>query len=234
LSLCEMSLLANAEITEPDTANAFGGAMDFTSPAQSTGKQSLWQFVSTNHTLLALWFAGPDEALSVLLPCCCCTANITKGLSPRNRVFIFSFVLVAVFFVTVCVSLEHQEPTWLWIFIWSVLFVLPATCRIKSELPPLSDRLMGLNSALSLPLRAEELGLLCLLLAVVIFAGVKGSYAEAAKLFADFFGSLLFAMCAEFLTLIWKYFFCAICCRCCLPPGQSPGYPGENGATIFV
>ena len=39
----------------------------------------------------------------------------------------------------------------------------------------------------------------------------------------DFFGAVLFGMLGEFVSLIWKYFFCAICCRCCLPPGQSPG-----------
>ena len=41
-----------------------------------------------------------------------------SGLSPRNRVFIFCLVLVAVFFVTVVVRLGESEPSWLWVFFW--------------------------------------------------------------------------------------------------------------------
>ena len=100
-------LLANAS---PDSVNAFGGNMDFSDPAAPEEKQSLFEFVGTNHTLLALCFAAPDSAPAVLLPCPCCTGNMTKGLSRRHRVFIFFFVLVAVFFVTVIVNLRDQEP----------------------------------------------------------------------------------------------------------------------------
>ena len=117
--------------------------------------------------------------------------------------FIFCFVLVAVFFVTVMVSLGNSEPSWLWIFLWSMLCVLPMTCRLKSELPALSVRLAPL-SAYTSPLRAEEVGLALLLLSIVIYAGVKGSYDEAGALVTDFFGSIAFAMGAEFVSLIWK------------------------------
>jgi hypothetical protein len=176
-----------------------------------------------------------------------------SGLSPRNRVFIFCFVLVAVFFVTVVVHLGESEPSWLWIFFWSMLCVLPITCRLKSELPALAARLSGLSACTS-PLRGEEVVLAALLLGAIIYAGVNGSFAKAGELFADFFGSIAFAMGAELVSLIWKvspfpspstrplhllggtfrlpfrndvvrwqYFFCAVCCRCCLPPGQSLG-----------
>ena len=117
--------------------------------------------------------------------------------------FIFCFVLVAVFFVTVLVSLGKSEPSWLWIFLWSMLCVLPLTCRLKSELPALSTRLAPVSTHTA-PLRGEEVALAVLLLSVVIFAGVKGSYGEAGALFADFFGSIAFAMGAEFVSLIWK------------------------------
>eukprot|EP00802_Teleaulax_amphioxeia_P022960 Tamp_23470.p1 GENE.Tamp_23470~~Tamp_23470.p1 ORF type:complete len:221 (+),score=16.39 Tamp_23470:39-665(+) len=208
--------------------------MDFApSPEQSATKQSLFEFVTLNHSFLALFFAGPEEAPSVLLPCPCCTSNITKGLSVRNRVFIFCFVVVAMFLVTVCVDLADSEPAWLWIFVWSVIFVLPLTCRMKSELPKLSHRLEPLTVVTG-PARAEEVVLFVALLTIVVVAGAKGSFEQAGSLFSDFFGSLLFAMAGEFVSLIWKYFFCSLCCRCCLPPGQSPGYPGEKGATIFV
>lgn len=150
-----------------------------------------------------------------------------------NRVFIFCFVVVAMFLVTVCVDLADSEPAWLWIFVWSVIFVLPLTCRMKSELPKLSHRLEPLTVVTG-PARAEEVVLFVALLTIVVVAGAKGSFEQAGSLFSDFFGSLLFAMAGEFVSLIWKYFFCSLCCRCCLPPGQSPGYPGEKGATIFV
>lgn len=184
-----------------------------------------------------------------------------SGLSPRNRVFIFCFVLVAVFFVTVVVRLGESEPSWLWVFFWSMLCVLPITCRLKSELPALSSRLSWLSLRTS-PLRGEEVALAALLLGAIIYAGVEGSFVKAGELFADFFGSIAFAMGAELVSLIWKvchfpspsrgqvprlggtfdcllggalslpsknevlrwqYFFCALCCRCCLPHGQSPG-----------
>ena len=72
-----MSLLANAQTSEPESANAFGGATDF-GASEASGRQSLAEFVANNHSLLSLWFAGPNEAPAVLLPCPCCSANVTR------------------------------------------------------------------------------------------------------------------------------------------------------------
>jgi hypothetical protein len=73
-----MSLLANAQTDEPSQNNTFGGATDFGASEPSTGRQSLPEFVAKNHSLLSLWFAGPDEAPAVLLPCPCCAADLTR------------------------------------------------------------------------------------------------------------------------------------------------------------
>lgn len=74
----DMSLLANAQTAEPSQANAFGGATDFGASEPSADRQSLPEFVAKNHSLLSLWFAGPDEAPAVLLPCPCCSADVTR------------------------------------------------------------------------------------------------------------------------------------------------------------
>ena len=53
----------------------------------------------------------------------------------------------------------------------------------------------------------------------------------AGSLVLDFFGTLALALCTEVVSLVWKYFFCAVCCPGCLPAAQSSAL---TGATIFV
>ena len=205
------------------------GGADADSPPLSA-PHGLLSFVATNHSCLALWFAEPGAAPQVLLPCPCCTGNVTKGLSVRHRVFIFAFVVVGIFCATVFVHISNQQPSWIWVYLYSVAVVAPVTCRIKSELPVWTFRLQALSARVA-PARMEEIGLSALLVSVVVWAAAKADAVTAGSLVLDFFGTLALALCTEVVSLVWKYLFCAVCCPCCLPAAQSPA---PAGATIFV
>ncbi|KAJ1483077.1 hypothetical protein T484DRAFT_1801629 [Baffinella frigidus] len=96
------------------------------------------EFILKNHSLLSIWFATPEEAPPVLLPCiCCCSASVTQGLSRRHRLFIFLFVVVCVLLITAwCQGSEHYEERHrLCIFLFVVVCVLRITSWCQGSGP---------------------------------------------------------------------------------------------------
>mmetsp|Transcript_49426 Transcript_49426/g.77232 ORF Transcript_49426/g.77232 Transcript_49426/m.77232 type:complete len:217 (-) Transcript_49426:229-879(-) len=182
------------------------------------GPASLGYFLCHSHTLLALYFAGPEEAPSVLLPCACCTGGVTKGVTRRHRFFLFFFVLISVFFVTLMVQLNHKEPVWLWIFGLSLVIVFPIVSRLKSDLPYISEALNNHPwKQYTGFINVEEAALFVFFIGAVIGGIVEGGIGTTASVVYHFFACFLFMQVTEFFSLIWSWLFYRICCPSCLP-----------------
>ena len=191
-------------------------------------KVNLLEFVLHEHTLLSLCFASEDSPPPIGVAGCCCVC--VDDLSVRHKIYIFSFVLVANLSIAMQITLGDHGA--FWAFAVTLFVVIPATCFVRSTIVDVSQSLDD-----NLPwvqrkayLRCEELLLLGLLAYTVVKAAVTRTVSDAMLALVQALVAFGAQMCAELLTLLWKYFGCRICCACCVPKKRDMRRNRNRGA----
>ena len=143
---------------------------------------------------------------------------------PRHRIFVFLWVLIATFFISIEVAAGGHS--WWWSVCVTCGIVLPLACYFKSALPRLSKK-VNEKIPFSKLLRIEEILLLGFLILCLIQIALAGDRAESAA--QQWGGAWAAALVAEAMSLVWKYLFCRICCSCCLPRRYQEFTGGASG-----
>lgn len=136
-------------------------------------------------------------------------------LSVRHRLFVFTFATVASVYVALQVQTGLHSD--MWAFFIAMMVVMPATCLLKSTLRKFSEWSQKTFPFVHtrLYIRVEEILLLLAISGLIVFFGNGALMPFNALAFAMY--SLAAQMGAEFVSLIYKYCCCRICCPCCVP-----------------
>eukprot|EP00457_Paulinella_chromatophora_P007073 gb/GEZN01007093.1/.p1 GENE.gb/GEZN01007093.1/~~gb/GEZN01007093.1/.p1 ORF type:complete len:252 (+),score=16.48 gb/GEZN01007093.1/:128-883(+) len=191
------------------------------------GKVGLVGFLLHKHSLLGLCFGGPKGVpmMKASKVCCCCLKS--GKLSFRHRMFVFFFIVVAM--LTLVTSL-HTRWHGIWYVVLGVVVVTPLACIIQGSIgdsrPILSCLRLPISGEWGRPLTWVE-GFVIVLSGYALYNIVTAE---------DGWHSLQLAVIAllvqwavsEPLTLLWKFFFCSICCPCCVPEALSEGSSEEE------
>lgn len=180
-------------------------------------KANIYEFMLHEHTLTALCCAKPGINLKV--PCCgsCCCVD-PGALEIRHRIWLFAFVLVGSMLVSVAVTVHAK--TGLWAFGITTFCLMPAKCFLKARIVGMSNWGKQKFPFLSSPAVQFEDLLLIGMLVAGIYLIVHQSTVSMSLVFDSIYNwcySFACIMVAEFFTLIYTYFFCRICCGCCMP-----------------
>ena len=191
-------------------------------------KVNLVEFMLHEHTLLSLCFASEDSPPPIGVAGCCCVC--VDDLGVRHKIFIFGFVLVANLSIAMQISLGDHGG--FWAFAVTLFVVMPATCFVRSVIVDVSQTLDDNFPWVQRKafLRCEELLLLGWLAYTVVEAAVDHTVGDAMDSLAQALVAFGAQMCAELLTLVWKYFGCRICCPCCVPKKRDMRRNRKRGA----
>lgn len=174
------------------------------------------QWLLYQHTLLSLCFARGGRAVDV--PCCfCCNTcgciEMDAEYSVGQRIFVFYLVFLVNMFVSYEISSYNRG--WVFTFILTTLLVMPFTCWLKQHVPSAAKKLRRKNVLLPV-----LLGWIILLgLPALGWLRVSRSVGRdsATQLFVTGLKVYVMQLLLEFYSLTWKYFFCLVCFRRCMP-----------------
>ena len=191
-------------------------------------KVNLVEFVLHEHTLLSLCFASEDSPPPIGVAGCCCVC--VDDLGVRHKIFITSFVLVANLSIAMQISLGDHGA--FWAFAVTLFVVMPATCFVRSTIVDTSQTLDDQFPWVQRKafLRCEELLLFGWLAYTVVEAAMEHTVGDAMLSLVQALAAFGAQMCAELLTLLWKYFGCRACCPCCVPKKRDMRRNRNRGA----
>lgn len=192
-------------------------------------KANLIEYVLHQHSCLGVCFAKIGSPPIAVGNCCCISAD---DLEIRQRIWLFIFVLVSTMFLSVRLTLGIDSGAYT--FAITTFILMPLVCFLKSTIARVSIAFQS-TFRRCLPyhlLRFEEI-LLFAFTGVTAWntldatASTHDLVIEACIEWAKSFGTL---MAAEVVTLIYMYFFCSLCCRCCVPTKDMVHTMGEHEA----
>merc|ERR1712137_83028 len=181
------------------------------------GKVGLIEYILHEHSVLSICFAADGWTPNV--PCCfccttcCCLVIDNAKFTVPMRIYLFIFVFLGTIWIMRSVTVGGHWS--IWRAYASTLLLMPVTCWLKRSMPS-----MRVNLIKKFGKWAADIFFISVLILILLYMTYhvltdhKKNEWRTLKLASIALGM---QMLAEFPVIIWKFFCCTICCKCCVP-----------------